>query len=66
EDDWSQLKDGYEQALSLSEESRCDEAIQILEQLESKMSNLDDRPTILLESALLMDPFDPILRLDGK
>jgi adenylate cyclase len=66
EDNWSQLKDGYEQALSLSEESRCDEAIQILEQLESKMSNLDDRPTILLASALLMDPFDPILRLDGK
>ena len=66
EDTWSQLRDGYLQALSLSEERRCDEALVILDQLLNTTPGMDDRPTIRLASDLLVDPFDPILRLDGK
>jgi len=66
EDSWSQLRDGYEQALSLSEESRCDEALQILNQLLKETSGLDDRPTLLLSSRLADEDWDPVLQLEGK
>ncbi|MEE2990442.1 MAG: adenylate/guanylate cyclase domain-containing protein [Planctomycetota bacterium] len=66
EDNWSQLRDGYEQALSLSEESRCDEALQILNQLLKETSGLDDRPTLLLSSRLAEEDWDPVLQLEGK
>ena len=66
EDNWSQLRDGYEQALSLSEESRCEEALQILNQLLKGTSGLDDRPTLLLSSRLAEEDWDPVLQLEGK
>jgi len=68
EENWSLLKDGYEQALSLSEESRCDEALKILDQLLDELSAQDDRPTLLLASRVAETdkPFDPVLQLDGK
>jgi adenylate cyclase len=66
EDSWSQLRDAYEQALSLSEDNHSDEALRILDQLLSKMPGMDDRPTMLLESKLREGSFDPILQLDSK
>ena len=68
EENWSLLKDGYEQALSLSEESRCDEALRVLDQLLDGTSAQDDRPTLLLASRVAETdkPFDPVLQLDGK
>ena len=66
EDNWSQLKDGYEQALSLAEESHLDVALQILDRLLSDMPDLDDRPTLLLAVRVKDVPFDPVFRFDGK
>jgi adenylate cyclase len=66
EEQWSQIKEDYEQALSLSEDSRYDEALELLERMLKQMPAQDDRPTLLLASRVAEDSFDPIMQLEGK
>jgi adenylate cyclase len=66
EEQWSQIKKDYEQALSLSEESRYDEALELLDRMLKQMPAQDDRPTLLLASRVAEDSFDPVMQLDGK